>query len=1080
MSALTDAWHLRAWTPYGMLAVAFAGVVGAVPALAAQPIDALLATAKEHMARADPGAARAAIVDAWGRSAVVLAANAPSAEAVNLAYSVGRSAYELGDIATAYEAWERVLALRERTALDDDPGLRDVRICLAMAKAERGDHAGALVLREKVVAILARGVLRDEHEFQRERMRLATTLFKIGRVSDAHAMLEEVVDVLSGLRSDERRDRYLLDARINLASVRRSIGDLSGALELADQVHAECARATGDGDGRRLQFARVLLARALEAVGRFEDALELEQKAVAAYERTLPPDNPARLAAERSLAGTLLQLGDVVTALRLLERIFALQVQSLPDDHEDLQSTRFSLAAARSLLGDRRGALVLQEQVVAALSRRLPAEHQNVLRAKLNLALSRYRLGDIAGALELTEQVDAICERTLADDHPVRLVCWTNLGAQRLAIGDFEGALAAQERAVFGYRRRGVDDDGAALAARGSLAQLRVAMLDFGRALALQQDVLAAAERILPAGHTLLLSARADLGSTLFLLGERDRARELFHAALGDALLGVNRCIALLSPAAAEDARSRLPAVLSAILSLDADSVDGAVDMQAFEATLAARGHAELRARTTALVQRAARADPAARALLDAACTAHAGFERVYEQGGRDDPAHADRLRQARLALDAADQAVSRRMAEIPEVARILWRSSALELAARLPPGGAAILTATYERGFPLDPHGKPQPAASSVACFLLTGDGKLRRFDLAPAETLGREAHAFRFQLRASNVERVRITGRALAARLRTVLSALPADTRELLVCPDGALATIPWEALPFDDTRVLGDRYSITYGESLTVLDRPHGELHPPSMLALGGVDYDAPNGGESLLAETVALRSAGVVYAPLPGSLAEASDAAGQFSRAHPGLPSTVLRGTAASRAQLLRAAPTSRYIHLATHGEAAAEEHWRLGSGPGSQTGAVPHDRGLLARLVLAGANHDLQGSLDPCMLTASELARLDLSGCELAVLSACDANVGPRYFGEALTGLNRALQLAGARHTITSLWRVRDDGARTFFAAFYDRLFAAPAAGIGDALAAARTASKQQGFGPDVWACFVHYGTLATK
>jgi CHAT domain-containing protein len=57
-------------------------------------------------------------------------------------------------------------------------------------------------------------------------------------------------------------------------------------------------------------------------------------------------------------------------------------------------------------------------------------------------------------------------------------------------------------------------------------------------------------------------------------------------------------------------------------------------------------------------------------------------------------------------------------------------------------------------------------------------------------------------------------------------------------------------------------------------------------------------------------------------------------------------------------------------------------------------------------------------------------------------------------GEAVTGLNRALQLAGVRNTITSLWKVDDDGAAAFFRAFY--------------------AVIREGFGPGVWAGFVLY------
>src|SRR5262249_31090731 len=77
--------------------------------------------------------------------------------------------------------------------------------------------------------------------------------------------------------------------------------------------------------------------------------------------------------------------------------------------------------------------------------------------------------------------------------------------------------------------------------------------------------------------------------------------------------------------------------------------------------------------------------------------------------------------------------------------------------------------------------------------------------------------------------------------------------------------------------------------------------------------------------------------------------------------------------------------------------------------------------LLSGLVLSGANADPEKGL----LSAAEAAHLDLRGCELVVLSACDTGLGKVAGGEGVLGLQRALQTAGARTTICSLWSVSD-------------------------------------------------------
>ena len=60
-----------------------------------------------------------------------------------------------------------------------------------------------------------------------------------------------------------------------------------------------------------------------------------------------------------------------------------------------------------------------------------------------------------------------------------------------------------------------------------------------------------------------------------------------------------------------------------------------------------------------------------------------------------------------------------------------------------------------------------------------------------------------------------------------------------------------------------------------------------------------------------------------------------------------------------------------------------------------------------------------------MLTAEEVAALNLNGVEWAVLSGCDTGVGEVRAGEGVFGLRRAFQVAGARTVIMSLWPVED-------------------------------------------------------
>src|SRR5258706_13580437 len=64
-----------------------------------------------------------------------------------------------------------------------------------------------------------------------------------------------------------------------------------------------------------------------------------------------------------------------------------------------------------------------------------------------------------------------------------------------------------------------------------------------------------------------------------------------------------------------------------------------------------------------------------------------------------------------------------------------------------------------------------------------------------------------------------------------------------------------------------------------------------------------------------------------------------------------------------------------------------------------------------------------------ILTAEEIAALDLSGVEWAVLSACDTGLGEVKAGEGVLGLRRAFEVAGERTVMMRLWPVGDQGGR---------------------------------------------------
>ncbi|MBZ0103783.1 MAG: CHAT domain-containing protein [Thermoanaerobaculia bacterium] len=92
-------------------------------------------------------------------------------------------------------------------------------------------------------------------------------------------------------------------------------------------------------------------------------------------------------------------------------------------------------------------------------------------------------------------------------------------------------------------------------------------------------------------------------------------------------------------------------------------------------------------------------------------------------------------------------------------------------------------------------------------------------------------------------------------------------------------------------------------------------------------------------------------------------------------------------------------------------------------------ALPLDSALL--LAPSGAEEGL--------LQAWEIAEQVRLASDLVVLSACETARGAERGGEGILGLVRALQVAGARSVVASLWRVDDESAAELMARFYARL-----------------------------------------
>jgi CHAT domain-containing protein len=204
----------------------------------------------------------------------------------------------------------------------------------------------------------------------------------------------------------------------------------------------------------------------------------------------------------------------------------------------------------------------------------------------------------------------------------------------------------------------------------------------------------------------------------------------------------------------------------------------------------------------------------------------------------------------------------------------------------------------------------------------------------------------------------------------------------------------------------------------------------------------------------------------FSPLPATGPEAAAARELFHIAFADQPAELLTGAGATEAALRHRLDVGhlRVVHLATHGffESPARIS-ALRAAVRREEPFAPFARAdkdddlafaltplLRSGVVLAGGGRapdaapvDLSPNAparDDGILTAEEVQALDLRGCELVVLSACETGLGQMELGQGVLGLQRAFQAAGARAVVASLWRVDDAATGALMERFYTNLW----------------------------------------
>ena len=309
----------------------------------------------------------------------------------------------------------------------------------------------------------------------------------------------------------------------------------------------------------------------------------------------------------------------------------------------------------------------------------------------------------------------------------------------------------------------------------------------------------------------------------------------------------------------------------------------------------------------------------------------------------------------------------------------------------------------------------------------------------------------------------------------------------KDIYFSPSGELYNIAIEVLPDADGARISDRFNLYRLSSTRQLALVTPTYDSRDMRIYGGLKYDTDlsqlirdyrkyversdrmaqsrSFEDSFIADSLHMRSGAE---ELPGTRIEVENIKRSLDAAHiENELYTDSMGTETSFKDM--SGRRFRALHIATHGFYWTESEARqlknldfLMFGD-NQSPRYTEDKALTrSGLLMAGANNALMGlelpeEVDNGILTAKEIAGLDLRGMDMVVLSACQTGLG-EITGDGVFGLQRGFKKAGVNSLLMSLWKVDDKATQMLMTQFYANLIA----GMGkhDALREAQRALRE--------------------
>ncbi len=743
--------------------------------------------------------------------------------------------------------------------------------------------------------------------------------------------------------------------------------------------------------------------------GDYTQAQSLYQRAMSIHEKWPNPDLAELAFLIHNFADLYEAKGDLEYAERFFQRALDMREKALGKTHPDVAFSLHGLGEVLEKKGEYARAESLHQRALDIRKKALGPEHPFVGNSLYNLAVPYYLQGNYKIAERLIREAKAIYEKHFGSEHTEVGTGLDNLAQLLRAKGDSKIAESLEQQALEIYQNAfGKDHRLIAL-----LLTNKAVMLEEEGAYSRALQSLERAQEIREANLKLILGTGSLNQKQLYL---DSLAVETAYVVSFNVRLQPGNSLA-----------SRL--ALTTILRRKGRALDAMVNQIA---TLRTRAKVEDQAIFDELI----------------ATQSHLANLQIFDTGRLSPGDRNELVSKIRTQLENLEDQVGQKSAEY----RVGSQSITLESVQQAIPTDAALVEIfTYQPFVPLrgtKKFGKPRYVA-----YVLRHDTRTPRFvDLGPAARIENGVAEMRAALQ--NPRRTDVTkiSRRVDHLIMEPVRKLVGNAGHLLIAPDGVLNLIPFSALMDQQGKYLVERYAISYLTSgrdlLRFKEHPEARNNP---LVIADPRYDL-GGSSASASESVAQPNKSTLsvdftllsYKPLAGTVAEANSICELWP-----LAESLQQENATELA--LKKYISPEFLHVATHGFFLPDKKQRSYIPRGLNRGTYDTLKGLsisnegwenpLLRsgLVLAGVKHGRSGEGEDGVLTALEVAGLDLWGTKLVVFSACETGLGEVKNSAGVYGLRRALVLAGSETQVISLWKVSDAGTKDLMKVYYSEL-----------------------------------------